>query len=188
MKLFATLNAALVGAALVLLAAPSLPQAADAHFHEAGDLVIDHPFARASASPAVTAGAAYFKIMNEGDDDRLISASTPMAARVELHTHEMTADVMRMREVPGGIELPEGETVVFKPGGLHVMLLGLTAPLVEGESFPLTLTFEQAGTVEVVVMVEGPQAGAHKHGDHDHSGHDHSGHDHSEHDHSGHSH
>ncbi|MBV6633972.1 MAG: copper chaperone PCu(A)C [Alphaproteobacteria bacterium] len=160
--------AALLGAVMVLAVMPTLPQAADAHFHEVGDLTIDHPFARASASPAIKAGAAYLEITNEGEADRLVAATSPRAKKVELHTHELTAGVMRMREVAGGIELPAGETVTLKPGGLHIMLLGLTAPLVEGETFPMTLTFEQAGTVEVVVMVEGVQAGAHKHDHHDH--------------------
>jgi hypothetical protein len=84
--------------------------------------------------------------------DRLVSAGTPVADTTELHTTVRDGDVMRMRPV-AGIDLPAGRPVALSPGGLHVMLLGLRAPLKEGETIPLTLTFERAGTIEVRVPV-----------------------------------
>ena len=143
---------------------------AAAHDYTVGDLFIDHPFARASAGMA-RAGAAYMTIQNNGAaDDVLIGAEAAVSERIELHTHEMTDGVMRMREVEGGIPVPAGETTVLQPGGLHVMFLGLHEPLVEGEMFPLTLIFEQSGAVTVEVSIEGVAAGADGAG---HSGHDH---------------
>jgi copper(I)-binding protein len=125
-----------------------------AHDYKAGDLVIDHPWARATA-PQQANGAAYLTVTNDGGAaDRLIEAQSPVAGRVELHTHEVDSEgVMRMREVDG-IDLPAGETIALRPGGLHVMLIGLGDRLVEGEAFALTLVFEQAGPVEVEVQVE----------------------------------
>jgi periplasmic copper chaperone A len=126
---------------------------AHAHDFKAGDLHIDHPWARATA-PQQPNGAAYFTVANEGAADRLLEAQSPVADRVELHTHDVdSAGVMRMRQVEA-IDLPPGETTALEPGGLHVMLIGLENRLVEGEAFPLTLVFEKAGAVEVEVAVE----------------------------------
>ena len=147
----------------LLAAATAFPAAA--HEFKAGDLTIDHPYARASAGPARN-GAAYLTIRNDGTAaDRLVGGAADVADKVELHTHINDAGVMRMREVEGGIEVPPGEAVAMKPGGLHVMFFGLKQPLKEGESFPLTLTFERAGSVEVTVQVEAVAAGAggHRH-------------------------
>ncbi len=138
--------------ALCLLAALI---AADLQAHEfkAGDLTIDHPWARETAASQAN-GAAYFVVKNPGTTaDRLTGASAEIAKRAELHTHLMEDNVMKMRQVEF-LEIPaEGEARV-EPGGFHVMLLGLKSPLVEGERFPLTLEFEQAGTVEVDVAIE----------------------------------
>lgn len=123
-------------------------------------------WARASAGGA-KAGAAYLSLANGGPSaDRLLAASTPVAAKAELHTHLNENGVMKMRRVDG-VDLPAGGSVEFAPGGLHVMLMGLAKPLAEGDSFPLTLTFEHAGTVTVGVQVRAAgamDAGmAHKH-------------------------
>lgn len=124
-----------------------------AHDLSTGDLMIDHPWARATA-PSQPNGAAYMTVTNSGAADRIVAAASPVAARVELHTHEMdSAGVMRMRQVDG-IDLPAGETTALAPGGLHVMLFDLESNLVEGETFPLTLTLENAGAVELEVQVE----------------------------------
>ncbi len=138
-----------------------------AHDHQAGSLRIGHPFARATA-PAARAGAAYMTIDNAGPaGDRLLSARSPVAGRIELHTIVKDGDVMRMREVEGGIEVPAGGRATLQPGGFHVMLMDLKAPLKEGDRFQLKLTFEKAGIVEVEVAIEKPGAGApmpgHKH-------------------------
>ena len=117
-----------------------------------GALTVEAPWARASAG-AARAGAAYLRIANVGaEDDRLIGVSAPVAERVELHTHIMSDGVMRMRRVDV-VAVPGGKSVELKPGGRHVMLIGLRAPLKEGETFPLTLTFDKAGTITVTVAV-----------------------------------
>ena len=114
-----------------------------AHGYKEGDIKITHPWARATAGQAVN-GAVYVSFDNQGKEaDRLLSAASPIAEKVELHTHLMEEGVMKMRPVPA-IDLPAGATVTLKPGGLHIMLFGLKAPLVEGTRFPLTLVFEKA--------------------------------------------
>jgi periplasmic copper chaperone A len=140
-----------------------------------GAIRIVDPWARATAGMA-TVGAAYMTLENTGaTDDRLIEATSPVAAKTELHTHIVDGDIMRMRAVES-MELPAGETVELQPGGLHIMLIGLSAPLQMGEHFPLTLTFAEAGAITIDVEVL--QAGAvepardHAHGDRDgHGGH-----------------
>ncbi|WP_299444238.1 copper chaperone PCu(A)C [uncultured Rhodospira sp.] len=118
----------------------------------AGSLTIADPWARASAGMA-RAGAAFMTITNTGDSDRLVSATANVSDVVELHTHIKDGDVMRMRKVEA-IDVPAGETTMLQPGGLHVMFIGLHDPLQEGETFPVTLTFEQAGDVDVDVIVK----------------------------------
>jgi periplasmic copper chaperone A len=122
-----------------------------------GEIRIAAPWARATAGTA-TVGAAYMTLNNTGATaDRLIEASSPVAAKTEMHTHIIEGDIMRMRPVDG-VDLPPGESVEFQPGGLHVMLIGLTGPLQEAESFPLTLSFAEAGTTTVEVEVLQPGA------------------------------
>lgn len=148
-------------AALSLVALP-----ATAHEAKKGDLVIDHPWSRATA-PSAPNGGAYLSIENKGaTPDRLLSARGEAAGRIELHIHTMTNGVMQMRPAEG-IEVPAGGKVELKPGVLHIMLLGLKAPLVKGERFALTLVFERAGEVPVDVVVDAAGAGAptqHGHG------------------------
>ena len=119
-----------------------------------GALTIEAAWARASAG-AAQAGAAYVTIRNTGRAaDRLIAASTPVARRAALHTAVMKANVMRMRPVDA-LTIAPSATTTLKPGGNHLMLMGLHAPLVEGRQFPLTLTFENAGEVTVTVTIGG---------------------------------
>jgi copper(I)-binding protein len=116
---------------------------------------IDHPWARASAGKT---GVAYLTIVNRGTtDDRLVSASTPVAEKAEPHSTTSDNGVMKMRPVDG-IDVKAGGKAELKPGGLHLMLMGLKAPLKAGQSFPLTLTFEKAGAIDATVAVE--KAGA----------------------------
>ena len=142
-------------AALAIVAIAS--GAGQAQEFKVGDLLIDHPWARASIGQA-KAGAAYLVVSNRGTEaDRITAADTPVAKRAEFHTHIMEGGVMKMRPV-GAVEVAPGEPVVFQPGGLHVMLMGLKAPLKEGETFPLTLKFENAGQVEIQVKIGAPTA------------------------------
>ena len=132
--------------------------AAAAHEFKLGPINIGHPYARATVSGQTTGGG-FLKLENGGADDKLLSASADVAKSVELHSMAMEGDVMRMRQLDG-IALPAGKTVELKPGGLHIMFVGLKAPLKVGDTFPLKLKFEQAGEVEVMVNVEAPGAGA----------------------------
>jgi copper(I)-binding protein len=116
---------------------------------------ITNAWARATAGTAQP-GVAYLTIQSP-TADRLVAASTPVAKKAELHTMSMSGAVMQMRPV-AGIDIPAGQPVTLKPGGEHIMLMGLDHALREGQHFPLTLTFEKAGTREVAVAVE--KAGA----------------------------
>lgn len=123
-------------------------------------LVISDSWARATPG-RVRNGVAFVTVQNRGRHaDRLIAVSSPAAARAAFHTHVIKAGVMKMRSV-AAVEVAADAITAMKPGGLHIMLMGLAAPLVESESFPLTLTFERAGTLtlEVTVMTIGARHG-----------------------------
>ncbi|RED48046.1 copper chaperone PCu(A)C [Aestuariispira insulae] len=133
-----------------------------AHDVKLGDLMIEEAWARASATKQAKAGGAYLTIHNKGDDDKLIRASSDVAKKVELHTHQMVGDgVMKMTEV-AFVPVPSGGMAELKPGSYHVMFMGLKQPFVEGEMFDLTLTFEKAGETTVQVMVKSVAHGAEK--------------------------
>jgi periplasmic copper chaperone A len=117
---------------------------------QTGGVEIKDAWARATPGGARN-GASYLTIRSP-TADRLTAAASPVAERVELHLSTMEGGVMRMREVPA-IDLPPGETVTLKPGGLHVMLMGLKQPLQPGEIIPLTLEFEKAGKREITAAV-----------------------------------
>lgn len=97
-------------------------------------------------------GGGFLKITGGSANDRLLSASAGVAKMVELHTMEMDGNVMRMRPIDA-IAIPAGATVELKPGGSHVMFMGLTQTLKAGARFPLTLRFEMAGEVKVQMTV-----------------------------------
>ncbi|MBY0338193.1 MAG: copper chaperone PCu(A)C, partial [Acetobacteraceae bacterium] len=140
-----------------LLAAALLPLPALA---QAPAITIEAPWTRAAGQGMQ--GAGYLVIRNAGaQPDRLVAASTPAAQRVELHTHIREGEVMRMRPV-ADIAVPASGSVALQPGGLHLMLMGLTRALNEGESVPVTLRFERAGeiTVELAVRAAGARGGA----------------------------
>jgi copper(I)-binding protein len=105
-------------------------------------------------------GGGFLKITGGSASDRLLSASAGVSKVVELHTMEMDGNVMRMRAIDA-IAIPAGATVELKPGGNHVMFMGLTQTLKAGARFPLTLRFEKAGEVkvEMQVAVQPPAAG-----------------------------
>jgi copper(I)-binding protein len=143
----------LTALALGLLLSSAVAAGAFAHEYQAGKLKIAHPWARITV-PGQQAGGAFFSVQNTGAADRLLGASSPAAARVELHTMAMEGNVMKMREVDV-IELPAGKTVDLQPStAQHVMLSGLKAPLKLGDKVPLTLRFEKAGEVKVELKVE----------------------------------
>lgn len=126
----------------------------------AGDIEITTAFARATLPNAPVAGG-YLTITNNGKaDDRLVSATSPAAGKVELHEMSMQGDVMKMAALPDGIPVPAGETVTLSPGGMHIMFMQLQHPFVEGETVPVTLTFEKAGAVTVELSIAGIGADA----------------------------
>ena len=148
----------LCAAAAALIAPPAF-----GHDYRLGSLKIDHPWARATVAAN---GGAYLAIENGGaQPDRLLRAASPVAATVELHTHIMDGGIMRMRAVEA-IDVPAGGKVELKPGGLHIMLMGLKQPLKEGERVKLTLEFEKAGAIEVELAVDKPGAMGNGHGGH----------------------
>jgi copper(I)-binding protein len=154
---------AIAAAALALGALNTLPAAAH-EFHRLGDIVIEQPWSRATP---VKVGGAYMTLRNNGAvADRLIKVASPLAEKGEIHETKVEGGMAMMRPVEG-IELkPRGGSVQLKPGGLHVMLMGLKGPLKEGERIKLVLTFERAGTIEIEARVE--KAGALAPGDHKH--------------------
>lgn len=118
-------------------------------------------------------GAVFFTIKHQSPGDKIIKAETDIAAIAELHTHIMEGDVMKMRKVDA-LEIPEAGTLELKPSADHVMLIGLKKPLVEGEAFKLTLSFEKSGqrTIDVPVVKAGlkpaASAGHENHDSHEH--------------------
>lgn len=127
------------------------PAAADDY--EIGDLGIDHPWSRATSARN---GAAYLTLVNEGQEmDRLVGAASPLARKAALHMHLVENNVVKMRPAEA-VEVHPGESIPLRPGGLHIMLIGLKGPLETGGRFPLILTFETAGSVEVEVEVLEP--------------------------------
>ena len=131
----------------------------------AGDIEIGAAWARAMLAGQKAAGA-YLTIANKGGAaDRLVGAASPLAGKVEVHTMEVVKDVMTMRPVEGGLEIPAGGTVELKPGGYHIMFMDVATPFAEGDTVPVTLRFEKAGEVALslpVRMVKG--ASGHGHG------------------------
>jgi periplasmic copper chaperone A len=117
---------------------------------------VEDAWARATP-PGAQIGAAYMKIASSAAD-RLVGASTPAAARVELHLTEKSGEVLRMREVKA-YDIPARGGFELKPGGAHLMLVDLKAPLKQGTKVPLTLRFEKAGEVKVELQVRALTAG-----------------------------
>lgn len=121
----------------------------------AGSLKISAPWTRATPKGAGVGGG-YLTITNTGTaPDRLVGGSTDIASRFEVHEMSMDNGVMKMRALAKGLEIKPGQTVEFKPGGYHVMFLGLKKQLMLGEHIKATLQFEKAGTVDVDFTVEG---------------------------------
>jgi hypothetical protein len=130
---------------------------------------IESSWARPTA-PGAKVGGAFMTLVGGAQADRVVAGSSPVAAAVELHTHIMQEGVAKMRAIPG-IDVPAGGRVELKPGGLHLMLINLKAPLKAGDTIPLTLRFEKAGEIEIRVPVATqPPAMAVGHGEH-HGGH-----------------
>jgi hypothetical protein len=149
------------------LVAAALAMPAYADDITAGSLKISAPWARATPKGAGVGGG-YMKITNTGTEpDRLVGGVSGVSSRFELHEMSMADGVMKMRQLAGGLEIKPGQTVELKPGGYHVMFMGLKQQLVEGQRFKATLHFEKAGKVDVDFAIAGiatqspPAVGAH---------------------------
>jgi copper(I)-binding protein len=118
----------------------------------ASSIDVEQPWARATP-PGAKTGAAYMTLVNNGTTaDRLLGATTPLADKVEFHKETEENGVSRMREVPN-VEVQPGAKVIFKPGEMHMMMVGLRQPLTEGKNLPLTLKFEKAGNIAVTASI-----------------------------------
>ena len=134
--------------ALLIAALPAF-----SHSFEKGDLQIRHPWSRATP-PGAKVGVGYLEIRNNGaQPDRLLSASTSVAKRVEMHVTEQAGEVAKMRQLRA-FEVPGRERLALEPGGAHLMLVDLVQPLKKGERFSMTLRFERAGELEVQFEVQ----------------------------------
>jgi copper(I)-binding protein len=123
---------------------------------QSSPIEVSNAWARATVGSSP--GGAFMTIVNKGTtDDRLIAASSSVAQTAALHETKNVNGVMRMPLVPA-LEIKAGAKLMLAPGGFHIMLMGLKAPLKQGESFPITLTFEKAGKVDTMVKVGKPGA------------------------------
>jgi periplasmic copper chaperone A len=149
-----------VAAAALTLGLPALAQDA-----KTGPLTVTAAWARPTV-PGQQGGGGFLKIANIGAADRLVSAKAQVSDTVELHTMTIVNDVMQMRQV-SAIDVPANGSVELKPGGLHIMFIGLKEPLKTGTAFPLTLKFEKAGELTLNMQVTPRPAAAaaqeHKH-------------------------
>lgn len=139
----------------LLLATVSTSQTAVAGDITVGSLIVENPWARATPKGAKV-GAGYLSIFNIGTiGDRLVSAKSDVSERVEIHSMSMTNGIMKMRRLPDGIAIKSKGLVDLKPGGYHLMFIGLKAPLEKDKSFNVTLTFEKTGDIDVLFLTSG---------------------------------
>ena len=121
----------------------------------AQDIIIEDAYARV-ARPGAPVAAAFFMVRNKGAEvDRLIGAKTEYAAIAEVHTHLESADgIMQMRPIEGGLEIGAMGEHQLKRGGDHIMIMGLSKRLEQGDMLPLTLVFQNAGEIDLEVVVD----------------------------------
>jgi periplasmic copper chaperone A len=158
-----TLSRMILSAALVLFLGLGIAGA-----QSSASISVEKPFSRATPGGSKV-GAGYMTIINKGNAaDRLVSASSPAAGKVEIHEMTMQDGVMKMRELAGGFPIEAGKSASLAPHGTHLMLMDLKAPLKEGDKVPVTLNFEKAGKIEVTLDVQSigaqqPGDGMHMH-------------------------
>jgi hypothetical protein len=137
---------------VILICVAAAPSRADDV--KAGDLVITQGWTRATPGGAKTGGG-FLTIENKGSSpDKLVGVSADVAGKVEVHQMATDGGVMKMRPIEGGLTIETGKTVKLAPGGLHLMMMDLKAPLKQGEKVPVTLQFEKAGKVSVTLDVQ----------------------------------
>jgi len=143
---------------IALMAFAASIQAQDA---KVGSIKIENAYVRATA-PGQPAAGAFMKIDNSGAADQLLSASSPAAGEVQLHQMSMEGNVMKMGQVKD-IAVPANGSVDLKPGGYHIMLMNIKAPLKAGDTVPVKLKFAKAGEVEVKLPVNAVGSGMNMH-------------------------
>ena len=151
---FGRVLSARLAARTLALAAMLAPAVGSADPVKVGAIAIDLAWSRATPAAATT-GAGYLELSNAGStDDRLVSVSSPAANETQIHAMRVENGVMTMRRLADGLTIPADGAVVLKPGGIHLMLIGLERPLKQGDDVPVTLTFEKAGMIDVALHVE----------------------------------
>jgi len=120
----------------------------------ASKITVEQPWARATPAGAMT-GAVYMTLANKtGTADRLTAAASDVAQKVQIHEMAVVNGIMQMRELANGLAVPANGSVTLKPGGYHVMLIGLKKQLIAGQTLPLTLTFAKAGNISITVPIQ----------------------------------
>jgi periplasmic copper chaperone A len=143
------LSIGIAATVLLVMVGAGVSPAAD---YTAGKLVISQPWSRPTP-PVATSGVVYLSIANRGPKaDRLLTVSTPVARSAEIHESRSVGAMVEMRQL-AAVDCPPNATVKIEPGGLHIMLMGLSRPLAAGADFPLTLRFQEAGALTVQVHV-----------------------------------
>ena len=130
----------------------ALALAAAAH----AQVTVSDPWVRATVPQQKATGL--FMHIDAAQDVKLVAGQSPVAGVVEIHVMVMENDVMKMREIPGGLEIAKGRTMSLKPGGYHVMLMDLKAPLAKGSNVPVTLVFQDAKGAETQLPLQLPVA------------------------------
>lgn len=131
-----------------------VPALGFAHGYKVGDLVVIHPWSPAPKAGAKVA-AGFMVIENKGSTpDRLVAVNSAVAGTIQIHSMSIENGVMKMAELPDGLEIPAGGKVELKPKGLHIMFIDLKEPILLEVPFDAELVFEKAGTVKVEFMVE----------------------------------
>ncbi|MES2415832.1 MAG: copper chaperone PCu(A)C [Pseudomonadota bacterium] len=125
-------------------------------FAQTTPVKVDKAWARATVQGQRGTGA--FMNLTASEATKLVGISTPVAGVAEVHEMKMDGDVMKMRAVPGGLDLPAGKTVELKSGGYHLMLMDLKAPLAKDSTVPLTLLFRNAKGIESKLNITVPVA------------------------------
>lgn len=151
------ISAAVAALLAIAIATPAFAHDGATHV---GPLNISGEFSRATL-PRAPVGGGFMTIENTGSEpDRLLSVTSPVSDNVQIHEMSMDGDVMKMRALADGLEIGAGETVTLAPGGFHIMFMGIKSSFVEGETVPVTLTFEKAGTAELELPILGSAASA----------------------------
>jgi periplasmic copper chaperone A len=117
------------------------------------DVTVTQPWVRGTVPPQKATGA--FMKLQSSSDARLVAASSPAAVEVEIHEMAMVNNVMRMRPI-AGIDLPAGKDVELRPGGYHIMLMGIHHQLKQGETIPITLTVRGSDGKTQTIEVQAP--------------------------------